>query len=257
MQPIGDQFRRDGVQRDGLFLAIERSIRVRVETDFFSWTQGCLQAAVPHDALLCASFDPQGRLLDTHVCSPVRMPETSSAALIRGQDGLLHRLLLLWDANGRAPLLVDADEPAGKLTPPLLDTLRALAFSKLVAHGSSGPGGAVDTFFAFAGVRSPLDRRVAEMVELIVPHLRSAFVRLQPRKSKPRPTNRARTLTNREGEVLQLMQHGRSNAEIGAVLSISPLTVKNHVQKVLRKLGVRNRTQAVALHAAKRWHCDD
>ena len=247
-----DQADLDVTYRDGLFLAIERSTRVRVETDFFSWTQGSLQAAVPHDMLLCVSFDGQGRLKDMHVCSPIPMPEDRSA-LVRGEDGLLHRLLRHWDANGRSPVLVDTTQPPCERHAALHASLQAVAFTNLVAHGSWGPGGIIDTFFAFAGLRTALDRRMCDVVELMVPHLRAAFVRLQLPKTKLRSPNRAHTLTNREREILQLMQHGRSNAEIGAHLSISPLTVKNHVQKVLRKLGVRNRTQAAAMDAAKRW----
>jgi DNA-binding CsgD family transcriptional regulator len=52
-------------------------------------------------------------------------------------------------------------------------------------------------------------------------------------------------LTPREQEVLRWIAIGKSNFEVGAILSISPLTVKNHVQKILRKLNVVNRTQAV------------
>jgi len=52
-------------------------------------------------------------------------------------------------------------------------------------------------------------------------------------------------LTPREQEILRWIAIGKSNFEVGAILSISPLTVKNHVQKILRKLNVVNRTQAV------------
>jgi len=45
---------------------------------------------------------------------------------------------------------------------------------------------------------------------------------------------------------------GKSNIEIGTILTISPLTVKNHVQKILRKLNVQNRTQAVGRALALR-----
>jgi DNA-binding CsgD family transcriptional regulator len=83
--------------------------------------------------------------------------------------------------------------------------------------------------------------------------LRSAYFRLQPTKRMSRSGRPTRLLTAREREILLLLRDGKSNAEIGATLAISPLTVKNHVQKVLRKLGVRNRTQAVALDVAKRW----
>ncbi|MPZ43704.1 MAG: hypothetical protein GEV05_09925 [Betaproteobacteria bacterium] len=254
---MSEQYGLDVARRDCLFLAIERSIRVRVETDFFSWAQGSLQAAIPHDVLLCACFDPQGRLLDSHVCSPIPMLDGSASALVRTEDGLLHLLLSLWDGNGRSPLLIDATAPTGAPNPALAASLQALAFSKLLAHGSWAPCGSVDTFFVFAGIRCALDAKVSDVVEIVVPHLRAAFVRLQPRKMKPRTPNRARALTNREREILLQLQHGRSNAEIGGALAISPLTVKNHVQKILRKLGVRNRTQAVALDMSQRWHRPD
>ena len=47
-------------------------------------------------------------------------------------------------------------------------------------------------------------------------------------------------------QVLCWVRDGMNNQEIGVQLGIGPLTVKNHVQKILRKLGAANRAQAVA-----------
>ena len=57
-------------------------------------------------------------------------------------------------------------------------------------------------------------------------------------------------LTAREGEVLNLIARGRSNKLIARELGISEKTVKNHVGRVLAKLGVADRTQA-AMHAVR------
>jgi DNA-binding CsgD family transcriptional regulator len=54
-------------------------------------------------------------------------------------------------------------------------------------------------------------------------------------------------LTERELTVLQLVAAGRTNAQIGAELFISPRTAGVHVTNILRKLGVSNRVQAAAL----------
>jgi DNA-binding CsgD family transcriptional regulator len=56
----------------------------------------------------------------------------------------------------------------------------------------------------------------------------------------------AACLTAREAEVLELVAEGHTNAEIAATLWLSPGTVRIHLQHIYEKLGVRNRTAAVA-----------
>ena len=55
-------------------------------------------------------------------------------------------------------------------------------------------------------------------------------------------------LTRRELEVLSALAAGRTNKEIAADLGLSPNTVKFHVKNLFQKLGVHNRSQAIALY---------
>jgi DNA-binding NarL/FixJ family response regulator len=57
----------------------------------------------------------------------------------------------------------------------------------------------------------------------------------------------AEALTSREREVLKLLARGLTQAEIAQELFISPKTVAGHIQRILTKLGVHSRAQAVAL----------
>jgi len=69
------------------------------------------------------------------------------------------------------------------------------------------------------------------------------FVETRPRR--PAAATALNGLTDREREVLRLMALGKSNAEIAASLFIAEQTTKTHVSRILQKLDLRDRVQAV------------
>jgi DNA-binding NarL/FixJ family response regulator len=92
-------------------------------------------------------------------------------------------------------------------------------------------------------------RTVAAGEALLAPQITRRMIeeyvrRPRPRDGRPRGLE---TLTSRELEVLGLIAQGRSNAEIAAALFLSEPTIKTHVTRILAKLQLRDRVQAVVL----------
>jgi DNA-binding NarL/FixJ family response regulator len=84
----------------------------------------------------------------------------------------------------------------------------------------------------------------ALLAPTITRRLIAEFARMRPRQVKP---DSLEALTPRETEILGLVAEGLSNREIATRLVLSDETVKTHVSHVLRKLGLRDRAQAVVI----------
>jgi len=92
-------------------------------------------------------------------------------------------------------------------------------------------------------------RTVARGESLLAPAITRRLIERYVSLPSPDTARRERfgELTEREMHVLRLLTRGLSNAEIGEQLFVSEATVKTHVTRVLQKLGVRDRVQAVVL----------
>jgi DNA-binding NarL/FixJ family response regulator len=91
-------------------------------------------------------------------------------------------------------------------------------------------------------------RLVAAGDALLAPGITRRLIAEFARMGAPRsPVRKLEGLTERESEVLTLVAHGMSNQEIADRLVVAEQTVKTHVSRILMKLGLRDRTQAVVL----------
>jgi DNA-binding CsgD family transcriptional regulator len=108
------------------------------------------------------------------------------------------------------------------------------------------PSGAAD------GARLEFDRpdwgfreRDRNVLDIMLPHLERLRTRAARRRAGARRPVAA-LLTARELEILELVAEGRTNVEIARLLWISPQTVRKHLENAYERLGVHNRTAAVA-----------
>lgn len=86
----------------------------------------------------------------------------------------------------------------------------------------------------------------AALLHMILPTGERVSREVPPAKAGPPHEEPAATeLTNREGEVLQMLTDGYTTAAIADTLYISPITVRNHLQNAMRKFHVHRRLDAV------------
>jgi len=164
----------------------------------------------------CHELRPDVVLMD------IRMP---------GADGIeATRQLTLDDQAPRVLILTTFD-----LDEYVFDALRAGASGFLLKEATAGQlYNAVRIIAAGDALLAPgVTRRLI-----------SEFARISPPAAVPQPSSLA-ALTPRETEVLRRVAEGLSNTEIAVRLTVTEDTVKTHVSRLLAKLGLRDRVQAV------------
>jgi DNA-binding CsgD family transcriptional regulator len=188
-----------------------------------------------------------GLLGELHACRALAVFRSGQEADIEGE------LALAGDATreNEASMLVECTRAL-----IALDESPSMASSLIAASFQTGVSRSVLDPFVFA---FKLDRRLPRLLH------RNGTLRLPLRDLRPLLADTAETsgprhdgryegqsLTPRESEVLDLMAAGLTNAEIASTLFLAAPTVKVHVRSVLRKLGVRTRTEAAVYAVTRR-----
>jgi len=231
-----------------LMLNLDASLRVYERAHFFSWTQGLLQSLVRHEVLICALRNGEPHSMRADSFSMVAADQSVFGEMFLRDASVAPNLIKTWEERGFRPVLCDVTE-----TPmargPFAQELERVKATQILAHGAHDGEGRVSAFFAFAGRPGLFGPRHGYLARLITPFLQAAWVRTElsgrTQCDDAVVSDKSGKITAREQEILKWVYFGKSNFEIGAILDISPLTVKNHVQKILRKLDVVNRAQAV------------
>jgi len=229
--------------------AVESSFDVVSRQQFFVWTQSAVQALVPHEILVCGVEDGSRRGMAVHRFSASRYFGNEQFELLTDPlTGLLARLM---DASGsaRGSVVLAPTVPPKTADAELNALIEQAELKNLAAHLMTGARGSLDAFYAFSRISVALDARVAYALELLVPHVHCAFLRVlaSERGVASATSQRAsRLVTERQAQILNLIKLGKTNSEIALVLHCSPWTIKNHIHAILRKLDSNTRTHAIA-----------
>jgi transcriptional regulator EpsA len=237
---------------------LDASLRVYARSHFFTWTQGLLQSLIRHDVMVCGLRN--GGPLSLRVDSfATVVPDCTIFSETFLQDASVTlNLIKAWKKRRFRPVIGEAGDDALFGRGAFTRELERIGATQVVAHGTHDVNGDMASFFTFACPPGTVGPRQAYLVQLAVPFLHSAWVRTQVNgaaKSDHLERGGKGVVTSREQEILRWIYLGKSNGEIGTILNISSLTVKNHVQKILRKLNVVNRTQAVGKALETRILC--
>lgn len=232
---------------------VQESLQVKRHFQLFMWLQGELQHFIPHEILIAAWGDFSLGLIHYDIVSALPGVRTSD---LSGDDisPFLRRLFVRWLEQGMVPfslvsetdLAVEELSRNGRLAPTMIGMRSALV------HGIRDERGRHDCLYiALHSDHIPFE--CGKMLEMFLPYIDTALRQVShlptqcPAEEIEQPEEIFdSSLSTRELEIMEWVSRGKTNHEIGIILDISTFTVKNHLQRVFRKLDVTNRAQAVS-----------
>ncbi|MEO7559402.1 MAG: XrtB/PEP-CTERM-associated transcriptional regulator EpsA [Nitrosospira sp.] len=232
---------------------IQEAVTVRSHLDLLRWLQGEVQHYLPHEIMLAAWGDFGSNLIRHDIVSALPGVRTDHSNPTRFSP-LLGDLHSRWVEQGKAPYTLDIGASGllfegWRLQCSLGKALQGMRSSLL--HGISDERGHHDCLYVIFSSQDKLDSSTRSAMEILLPYLDTALrgVALLPHNpslAADSLENGDHGLSERESEIMDWVKMGKTNGEIGSILSISAFTVKNHMQRIFKKLDVYNRMQAVS-----------
>jgi transcriptional regulator EpsA len=247
-----------------LLRIVEAAPDVQRRYQFFTWLQGQVHPLLPHRVALCGAYSRQRRQLVFEVFNNVVLPPAVLVQMTAPDSPLLHHLAQAWVQGQGRPQTRAVADVALAVPGAEIAALAEAGVTRLVVHGVSLPDRLheITSLFVLCATDEG-GQQLDRLMDLVVHALHAVYLRalsfereLGGLPARPLPAQlptapRVPRVTAREAQILSWVREGMNNQQIGTELGISALTVKNHVQKILRKLGASNRAHAVAL--AMQW----
>jgi transcriptional regulator EpsA len=234
---------------------LSESRLIRRHAELLGWLKE-VQQFLPHEILIAAWGDFHRWNVKCEVVS--HLPGVC-AAQGRGcaLDDLLRDAYTQWVRGGREPLVLQAGLAAALRKPCACALHGALqGMRSLLVHGMRDKRSGCDSLYIALGastlVQTGQHSRFIALAHLLLCQLDIVWRRLAAFRLDDLPADEpiavphALALSAREREILVSLSRGSTNSDIAETLDISLFTVKNHLKRIFRKIGVSNRTQAAA-----------
>lgn len=238
----------------GLKKVIQESLHIRSHIELLFWLQGDFQRYIPHEVMIAAWGDFSLGIIYVDIVSAlpgVRTGKISSASL----TSLLQSLFKYWLEHSKSPFTLNVDK--GIFHEHELGCIEAnINLKKMkcaIAHGIKDYRGGHDCLYVFINSTPKILNRASMLTPVFLPYIDSALRQLEHLPEQlptiveliEEPENElVDILSERESEIMRWVKMGKTNQEIGMILNISAFTVKNHLQRIFKKLDVLNRAQA-------------
>jgi len=262
---------------------VTRAVEVRSHLDILAWLQGDMQRYLPHDILVAAWGDFQHSQIQHDIVSAmagVRSQDVNTQAI----SPLLLTLFERWTQFGKRPFSLNAGESGFLLQDSALKNAVGMALQTMrsaMVHGISDERGSHDCLYVVFSAKETFGEPMHGAMAVVLPYIDTALrqVKHLPHQSNGRLKSNGNgndngyveyqgntlgatgaaasqdcSLSQREAEVLHWVARGKTNPEIAMILDISAFTVKNHMQRVFKKLDVTNRAQAVSKYRPAASH---
>lgn len=254
--PLNTDLGLNEEQRIVFMEVIAESLRISQRSHLFNWLQSGFQYLLGHDVMICGVKISENEAYEYEFFTSSRyFSDVQFNEVVNSESGIVSHALQIWKKKA-VPLYVNnLLKPAEYNNYTVLNfdeaALKQSELLNLIAYGFGDYDSKISTFVVFGRLSKPANASHALILELLMPHLHCALIRVASNRGNVINTGRIpQKITSRESEILQWVHMGKTNWEISSILGISPLTVKNHVQNILRKLDVQNRGQA-AIKASK------
>lgn len=248
-----------------LLQTMQHSLRIDSHYALFNWLHEDVQRLLPHEVVIAAWGDFSLGLVCHDVVSSLQGMRTrsfSDATLQPFTSWLFKR----WTEHGFQPFINHAfsDSALQSLeSEQTIDTFHGMRTT--LVHGIKDQRGRHDCLYVLLSDSEPRDSAKAlASLRLLLPYIDASFRQIAhlPGQYYEQPHQRESAgqaatdnddagapvgeLSAREAEIMDWVRKGKTNPEIGMILDISAFTVKNHMQRIFKKLDVLNRAQAVA-----------